>query len=86
MVSEEDGRHWEEVQKDNEGRLTITWYHKKQKTLVIQGINGELLKEKLCKFQSNSPQTTNSSPNENNDTSVLLDTNTSPQPQISTVR
>ena len=44
-------------------KLVITWYFKKQLTLVFQGQDGPFLKEKLFKLVQNKPEMTTDSPN-----------------------
>ena len=44
-------------------KLVITWYFKKQLTLVFQGQDGPFLKEKLFKLVQDKPEMTTDSPN-----------------------
>jgi len=44
-------------------KLVITWYFKKQLTLVFQGQDGPVLKEKLFKLVQDKPEIITDSPN-----------------------
>ena len=44
-------------------KLVITWYFKKQHTLVFQGQDGPVLKEKLVKLVKDKPELITDSPN-----------------------